>query len=194
MKLLEDLVDSLRQLPGVGQKTATRYAYDILGMDSNIQEELMKNIDNLKKIKRCQQCYGYTLDEVCDFCNDSTRSNTTLVVVANAKDMDKIEAVMPKKYYYFSIEGVIDPLNGKNIEDLRFAELQKKLQSSEIEELILVLPTNSEGELTASYIKKKMEPHDIKVTKLAQGVPIGGDLEYLDELTLLKSIERRQDY
>lgn len=193
MKEIDNLAETLRIIPGVGLKTATRYSYDILELDVEKRKEIIEDIKNLNKIKNCQRCYGYTTETICHYCQEK-RDENTLLVVAKPKDINKIEKIIPEKYYYYSLGGVIDPLNGIKINDLHIDALEKRIASEKIQEIILVFPTNNEGELTASYLKKRFEKYNVKFTKLAQGVPIGGELEYLDELTLLKSIEKRQDY
>ncbi len=193
MKEIESLVDSLCILQGVGEKTATRYAYEILEMDESQRISFINSLKDLRNIKRCDKCNSYTLNEICDICQEKREKNK-LVVLAYPKDVIKIEKVLPQKYYYHILGGVINPLDGIGIEDLDIKNLLKRIEQENIKEIILVLPTNNEGELTASYLKKITSKSDVNFTKLAQGVPIGGDLEYLDELTLLKSIEHRQDF
>ncbi len=194
MKIIEELVDSLSILQGVGQKTANRYAYEILQLDKEKREQLIKNIENLNNIKKCNICNNYTLDEICQYCLEEDRISNTLVLVAYSKDINKIEKILPNKYKYYVLDGVIDPLNGIKVEDLQIPKLLNLIEKRNIDEIIIVLPTNNEGEITSAYLKKLLENKNINFTKLAQGVPIGGDLEYLDELTLLKSIENRQNF
>ncbi len=193
MKEIEVLVESLCILQGVGEKTATRYAYEILEMKEEKRNNFINSLQDLSNIKRCNKCNGYTLNDICDICKEDREENK-LVVLAYPKDIIKIEKVLPQKYYYHILGGVINPLDGVGIESLDIKNLLKRIEKENIKEIILVLPTNNEGELTASYLKKITAKYDVGFTKLAQGVPIGGDLEYLDELTLLKSIEHRQEF
>lgn len=195
MQIIEELTNSLTIIPGIGKKTAQRYAYDILSMDKEERDDLIAKIQNLNKIKKCKKCHGYSMNDICDYCQEK-RNNKVLIVVAYPKDINKIEKIMANEYYYFCLNGVIDPLNDINLESLNIDLLLNRIQTDKIEELIFVLPTNHEGELTTSYIKQLLIQKNIKikVTKLAQGVPVGGDLEYLDELTLLRSIQKRQEY
>ncbi len=193
MKEIEALVDSLCILQGVGEKTATRYAYEILEMNEEKRNNFINSLQDLSNIKRCNKCNGYTLNDICDICKEDREENK-LVILAYPKDIIKIEKVLPQKYYYHILGGVINPLDGITIESLDIKNLLKRIEKENIKEIILVLPTNNEGELTASYLKKITANYDVGFTKLAQGVPIGGDLEYLDELTLLKSIEHRQEF
>ncbi len=193
MKEIEALVDSLCILQGVGEKTATRYAYEILEMNEEKRNNFINSLQDLSNIKRCNKCNGYTLNDICDICKEDREENK-LVILAYPKDIIKIEKVLPQKYYYHILGGVINPLDGITIESLDIKNLLKRIEKENIKEIILVLPTNNEGELTASYLKKITAKYDVGFTKLAQGVPIGGDLEYLDELTLLKSIEHRQEF
>lgn len=194
MKEIEHLVEKLTLLQGVGEKTAIRYAYEILELKEEQKNELIQTIKDLNNIKRCQICNSYTKESICEYCQDNTREDKDLLVVSYPKDITKVENILPGKYKYFVLDGVIDPLNGIKVEDLKLKELLVLIDKRNITELILVLPTNNEGEITAAYLKKILEKYDIKFTKLAQGVPIGGSLEYLDELTLLKSIEHRQQF
>ncbi len=194
MKEIDLVVEQLTLLQGVGEKTATRYAYELLELTQDKREVFIQTIKNLDNIKRCKICNCYTKDDICEYCKDEQRDNKTLIVISYPKDINKIETILPGKYKYFALDGVIDPLNGVKVENLKIKELLEVIGKRNIEELILVLPTNSEGEMTASYLKKILENTNVKFSKLAQGVPIGGSLEYLDELTLLKSIEHRQQF
>lgn len=194
MKELDKLVDVLTTLQGVGEKTASRYAYEILEMNKATRENLLQSIKELDKIRLCQSCNNYTTKQYCDICLDEDRDVSKLVLVAYSKEVEKIEKVLPKKYKYYVLGGVIDPLNDVKAKDLHIEKLLQKLTTLNINEIIFVLPTNTEGEITSAYLKKLLESFNITITKLAQGVPIGGDLDYLDELTLLKSIEHRQGF
>lgn len=193
MKVIEDLIEEFKKIPGIGQKTATRYTYDVLNLKEKEREEFINAITNLNKVKRCKICNNYTLQEKCEYCLEN-RDKKTLIIVAYPRDIEKIEGVMQGRYYYYVLEGVIDPLNGVSPKDLLIEKLERRIEQENITECILILPTNNEGELTASYLKKKLEPYNLKITKLAQGIPIGGEIEYLDELTLLRSIEFRKEY
>lgn len=193
MKQLEELVEYLTNIQGVGEKTATRYAYEILEMNKEVRHNISDSIKALDKIKSCNNCNSYTEEDICEICQEKRLENT-LVIVSHPKDVIKIEKVLPKRYYYYVLGGVINPLEGIGVEELNIKKLISRIEKEEIKELILVLPTNNEGELTASYLKKLLSKYNVEFTKLAQGVPIGGDLEYLDELTLLKSIEHRQEF
>lgn len=194
MKIIENLIDDFSNLSGVGKKTATRYAYELLKMNKENRESFISNLEELDKVKLCEKCHGYSQKEICEICQDNSRNNKTLIIVSEAKDIDKIESVMSRENFYFVLGGVIDPLNGTNIHDLNIEHLKRRVLNENIQELIFVLPASNEGELTSAYIKNKINNEKVLFTKLAQGIPIGGDLEYLDELTLLKSIQKRQQY
>lgn len=190
MREIDMLIENLTQISGVGNKTANRYAYEILEFSKENLDDLIKSIDSLKRIKKCKKCYNYSINEFCDICLEHRKSDK-IIVLAQARDIDKVEKITKNEYNYFVLGGVIDPLNGVDIKTLNIESLDKLIDDMKVQEIILMLPTTSEGELTSSYLKKRFENKNIKISKIAQGVPIGGDLEYLDEMTLLKSIEGR---
>ncbi len=187
--LIEQLIESLRVLNGVGEKTARRYAYELLAASKGQQEKLIDALTNLKEVKTCQICNNYAIIDKCDICQ-TTRDESILIVVGGARDVQMLEQVIGGKYYYHVLGGIIDPMHDVNIEDLNFKNLKGRL-NDKIKEIIVVLPTTLEGELTTNYLKEFVGSK-YKVSKLAQGIPIGGNLEYVDEITLLKSLEARQ--
>ncbi len=187
--ILEELTESLRIFNGVGEKTAKRYAYELLEVDEKHRKNLVENINKLNKIRRCSICFNYALEDMCDVCK-SVREENILVVVATPRDVIMLENVLNQKYYYHILGGIISPMQEINAQDLYIKELQSRI-SDKIEEIILVLPTTIEGEMTANYIKELLKSK-VKVTKLAQGIPIGGNLEYVDEVTLMRSLEGRK--
>lgn len=194
MREINNLIEELSLLQGVGTKTATRYAYEILEFTNVNKKNLIQAIENLDNIKKCIKCNNYTTDDICEICIDKKRDKTKLVIVVNSKDINKIEKIMPNTYYYYVLGNIIDPLNGKEVEDLQIDKIIDKINEDRVEEVIFVLPTSYEGEITSEYIKNILNDKNITFSKLAQGIPIGGDLEYLDELTLLRSIEKRQNF
>ncbi len=187
--ILEELTESLRMFSGVGEKTAKRYAYELLEVDEKRRKTLVKSIIRLDEIKKCKRCFNHSIDELCDVC-ESIRDEEILVVVATPRDVLMLENVLNQKYYYHILGGIISPMQEINAGDLHIKELQERI-SDKIKEIILVLPTTIEGEMTANYIKELLKS-SVKVTKLAQGIPIGGNLEYVDEVTLMRSLEGRK--
>lgn len=190
-EILDELIESLQILQGVGVKTAKRYAFDILESPLENKKALIKNLEKLNEIKKCKVCGCYTQNEMCDYCLDPARNSGKLIVLAWAKDVFKIEELLPNQFKYFVLGNVIDPLNGVTPDSLRITELEEYIKTQPFSELIFVLPVTSEGEITYSYITKRFEKYSIKFSKLAQGVPIGANIEYIDEITLLRSFENR---
>lgn len=194
IKEIENLVTSLRVLPGVGEKTARRYAFDLIESGDVKIDELIKALTNTSNLKKCGICNGYSHEQVCSICNDESRSKEKLVVVSKAQEILKIEDIMPNQYRYFALGGIIDPLNGVSSQDIELTKLKEYVITSEIKEITLILPVTNEGEITASFIKRSMNDLEVKFNKLAQGVPVGSSLEYLDEITLIKSIQSAVEY
>ncbi len=193
MKEIENLTDDLMFLQGVGQKTAQRYAYELLELSEEKRNELINSINGLNNINNCVVCNNYTKDDVCEICISSSREKKKLLIVVTAKDILKIEKVIPDQNYYYVLGQLIDPLDaGSN--EFSTKKIEEIIRKRCVEEIVFVLPTSQEGELTAEYIKRSLNNFNIVFSKIAQGVPIGGDLEYLDELTLLRSIQKRQEY
>ncbi len=190
-QIIENLVESLRTLSGVGEKTARRYAFELLELDEINRNQFISNLNALDAIKACEKCYNYSIKNICDIC-ESIRSEEILVIVETPKEIAILEKVMNQQYYYHVLGGIINPMKEIAAEDLNIQALKTRLENNEkISELVLVLPTTIEGELTANYLKEIFS-EKIKVTKLAQGIPIGGNLEYVDELTLMRSLEARR--
>ncbi len=187
--ILEELTENLRMFGGVGEKTAKRYAYELLEVDEKRRKKLIESILKLDEIKKCTRCFNYATEELCGVCQ-SIRDEQILVVVATPKDVMMLENVLNQKYYYHILGGIISPMQEIDASDLNIKELKVRL-NDRIKEIILVLPTTIEGEMTANYIKEILK-EDVKVTKLAQGIPIGGNLEYVDEVTLMRSLEGRK--
>lgn len=194
IKEIENLVKSLRILPGVGEKTARRYAFDLIESGSESVLQLSAALSALDALQKCQICNGYSHSDTCEICIDADRDDSHLVVVSKAQEILKVENIIPNQYRYFALGGVIDPLNGVSSQDIELAKLREYVMASNIQTITLILPVTNEGEITASFIKRSMEDFDIKFTKIAQGVPVGSSLEYLDEITLIKSIQSAVDY
>ncbi len=194
IKEIDELVSSLRILPGVGEKTAKRYAFELIEADLDKQQSLINSMQAISVIKKCDTCNGYSHDLTCSICSDESRDKSKLVVVANPKEILKIEEILPNTYRYFALGGVIDPLNGISSSDIELKRLIELCDKQQVQEITLILPVTNEGEITASFIKRSFAGTDIKFNKIAQGVPIGSSLEYLDEITLIKSIQSAVDY
>lgn len=191
-KELEKLIGSFMILPSVGYKTAQRYAYRILDLDKAKVEEFARTIVEAKeKIRFCKQCGGFSEGEICNICKN--RKSKIICVVEEAKDIATIEKVKSFDCLYHVLNGCISPLAGKGPEDIRLKELLVRLNNEEIEEVVVATNPSVEGEATAMYISKILKPLNIKVTRLAQGLSLGSDIDYADEVTLSKAIEGRRE-
>ncbi len=191
---LTELISQFERLPGIGKKTAQRLAYSILEQPPERAEKFAEALVNARrKIHFCKVCQGFTDLDVCALCDDSTRDRTTICVVAEPKDIMAFERTREYNGLYHVLHGVISPLDGITPEQLRIKELMARLGSGEVTEIIMATNPTVEGEATASYISRMVKPMGIKVTRLAYGIPVGGDLEYADEFTLARAIEGRNE-
>lgn len=188
------LVDELRKLPGVGRKTAERLAFYILKSQRHEADALVNAISELKeKVRLCSICNSITETDPCNICSDMNREKNMLCVVEEPHDVFAIEKTREFKGSYHVLMGVLSPLDGVGPSDLKIEELLNRVRENGIREVILATNPNLEGEATAMYIAKVLKPFGMKVTRIARGLPVGGDLEYADEVTLTKSIEGRQE-
>jgi recombination protein RecR len=188
------LIDELSKLPGVGNKTAQRLAFHILNMSFEDVEKLSVSIINAKKnIKYCKICCNITDSDVCSICSNTKRDGSLICVVEDPKDVVAMEKTREFKGLYHVLNGAISPMEGIGPEEIKIKELLKRVADNEIKEIILATNPNIEGEATAMYISKLLKPVGIKVTRIAHGVPVGGDLEYADEVTLMKALEGRRE-
>ena len=188
------LIDELSKLPGVGNKTAQRLAFHILNMSSEDVEKLSSSIVNAKRnIRYCKVCCNITDSDVCDICANVKRDSSTICVVEDPKDVVAMEKTREFKGLYHVLNGAISPMEGVGPEEIRIKELLQRVADNEIKEIILATNPNIEGEATAMYISRLLKPIGIKVTRIAHGVPVGGDLEYADEVTLMKALEGRRE-
>ncbi|MGD2030393.1 MAG: recombination mediator RecR [Desulfobacterales bacterium] len=186
------LIKSLSRLPGIGEKTAERLAMHILRAPRSEAEQLSSNIIEVKnKIKLCSICFGLSDADICNICSDRRRTSSILCVVEQPADMVAIEKSGSFNGLYHILEGVLSPMDGIGPDNIRIKELISRIAQGEIKEVILATSTNVEGEATAAYIADRMENYQIKVTRIASGVPIGGDLKYVDQVTLKKAMETR---
>lgn len=188
------LIDELSKLPGVGNKTAQRLAFHILKMSSGDVEQLSSSITNAKRnIKQCKICCNITDSDICNICGNTKRDSSMICVVEDPKDVVAMEKTREFKGLYHVLNGAISPMEGIGPEEIRIKELLKRVADNEIKEIILATNPNIEGEATAMYISRLLKPVGIKVTRIAHGVPVGGDLEYADEVTLMKALEGRRE-
>ena len=191
---LTELIAQLERLPGIGRKTAQRLAFSILEQPPERAEKFAEALVNARsKIHICKVCQGLTDKEVCDICDDSRRDRSVICVVAEPKDIMAFERTREYAGVYHVLHGVISPLDGIGPDQLRIKELMARLGSGEVNEIIMATNPTVEGEATASYISRLVKPMGIKVTRLAYGIPVGGDLEYADEFTLARALEGRNE-
>jgi recombination protein RecR len=186
------LIKSLSKLPGIGEKTAERLAMHILRAPRREAEQLSDSIVEVKDtIRLCSICFGLSDTDICKICSDQTRASSILCVVEQPADMVAIEKSGAFTGLYHILEGVLSPMDGIGPDNIRIKELTSRVANGGIKEVILATSTNLEGEATAAYIADRIENYPIKVTRIASGVPVGGDLKYVDQITLKKAMETR---
>lgn len=187
------LIESFKSLPGIGEKTAERLAFSVLDMEEE-QVELFSTslMDVINTIHKCPICNSLTDSEICSICSDSSRDNKILCIVEDSKSVFLFEKLGMFRGKYHVIDGLISPLDGVNPEDIGLNKLLDRLNEEKFEEIVFALKPTIEGETTSLYIKKILEGMDIKVTRLASGLPIGADIEYVDSLTLERAINDRK--
>ncbi len=192
-KSISNLIEAFKYFPGVGEKTAERMAFHVLGMD-NVQTEFLSNsIKNAKlKIKRCKICNHISEDEVCYICNDYSRNKDYLCVVEDPKTVISIEKLGTFNGYYHVLNGLIETLDGVNPEDIRIDKLIKRIDDGNFKEVIIAVKPCLEGEMTALYINNVLSGMNIEVSRLASGIPMGADMEYIDPITLEKAFDNRK--
>lgn len=191
---IQKLLDELERLPGIGPKSAQRIAYWILNEDRVDATRLAQAIIEVKDtVHFCARCFNYAQDELCDICSSSKRDQNTICVVSEPRDIPPIERTGSFSGVYHVLGGALSPLEGIGPDDLHIAELLSRLNDPEIKEIILATNPNIEGETTASYLARLIKPLGIKVSRLASGLPVGGDLEFADEVTLGRAIEARRE-
>ena len=189
---LAKLIEHFRALPGIGNKTAVRLAYHVLDMDKEKAQALAGAIVEAKeKIGYCKVCFNLTDKDPCYICSSEARDNSVICVVEQPQDVVAMERMRDFKGVYHVLHGALSPLEGIGPENLRIKELLNRLYGDEVKEVIMATNPNVEGEATAMYIAKLLKPVGIKVTRIAHGLPVGGDLEYADEVTLARAMENR---
>ena len=190
---INKLIDELAALPGIGSKSAQRLAFHIINMPEEQVESLSTAISEAKKkVRYCKCCYTLTDDELCPICRDQSRDHKTIMVVENTRDLVAYEKTGKYEGVYHVLQGAISPMLGIGPNDIRLKELMVRLEK-DVDEVIIATNSSLEGETTAMYISKLIKPTGIKVTRIASGVPVGGDLEYIDEVTLLRALQGRTE-
>ena len=187
-----NLIRNISRLPGIGEKTAERLAMHILRTPRREAEQLAGSILEMKdKIKLCSTCYAFSDSHICNICSDQTRSAAILCVVEQPADMVAIEKSGSYKGLYHILQGALSPMNGVGPDKIRIKELISRVEKNRVKEVVLATGTNVEGEATASYIAQLLNKYPVKVTRIASGVPMGGDLKYVDQVTLKMAMETR---
>ena len=190
---ISKLIQELSALPGIGTKSAQRLAFHIINMPKEQVEELSSAIlDAKQNVRYCKECFTLTDEEICPICSDSSRNHKVIMVVENTRDLAAYEKTQKYDGVYHVLHGAISPMLGIGPGDIKLKELMQRLQK-DVDEVIIATNSSLEGETTAMYISKLIKPTGIKVTRIASGVPVGGDLEYIDEVTLLRALEGRTE-
>lgn len=188
------LINEFEKLPGIGHKSAVRLAFYILESPIDVAQNMANTlIDAKQKIKFCSQCFNITENDPCDICSNKKRDESIICVVENVKDVVAMEKTHEYKGLYHVLHGSISPMNNITAGDIKIKELLERLKDDTIKEVILATNPTIEGEATAMYISRLIKPLGISVTRIAHGIPVGGDLEYTDEITLIKALEGRRE-
>ncbi len=191
---IEKLIEQFRKLPGIGHKTAERLAFHIISQSDEYANGISEAILEAKRsILFCEKCQNLTDLSPCAICCDNKRDKTTICVVESPKDVAVIENMHEYQGMYHVLHGAISPMDGIGAEDIRIKELLQRVYDEEISEVIMATNPNIAGEATAMYVAKLLKPLGVKVTRIANGVPVGGDIEYADEVTLLRAMEGRRE-
>lgn len=191
---IKKLIDCLKNFPGIGEKSAERLAFSLLNFDKEKQTNFIEAITEIRdKIKRCKICSNFCEDDVCNICSNSNREQNVIFVVEKPKDIYLFEKIGIFKGTYHVLDGLISPLDGINPEDININSLVSRIDNGNITEVILALKPSIEGETTMQYIKKILENKNVKVSKIATGIPLGTDMEYIDTLTLELALEERKN-
>lgn len=191
---IEKLIESFERLPSIGHKTATRLAFHMLDLGEQEVQEFIFSIQNARKnLKYCSKCFNISDTDPCPICANPKRDENIICVVEDVKDIIAMERTHEYKGVYHVLHGSISPMNGIGPEDIKIKELLNRISESKVKEVILATNPRVEGEATAIYLSKLIKPFGIKVTRIAHGIPVGGDLEYTDEITLMKALEGRRE-
>ena len=191
---IQNLIECFKKYPGVGSKTAERYALSTLDLDQEVIDQFIQSlIDSKGKIKHCSICNNWAEDDLCDICKDKNRDSNLLCVVEDPKSVMLLEKLGIFNGYYYVIKGLISPLEGINPEDIELDKLVDRVKNNDIKEVILAVKPSIEGETTSLYISKLLKDTDVIVSKIAHGVPIGTEIDYVDSLTLELALENRKE-
>lgn len=194
IEALQKLSEQFARLPGIGRKSAMRLAFSILELSDEEAENFANTIIEAKqKVHLCPVCQSLTDKEVCSVCNDLSRDKSTIMVLEDTKAVLSMEKVREYRGLYHVLHGVISPMNGVTPDKLKIKELLARIADDEVKEIIIATNPTVEGEATAMYLSRLLKPFEIKITRLAYGIPVGSDLEYADEVTLYRAIEGRRD-
>ena len=191
---LAKLIDKFNSLPGIGPKSAQRLAFHVLSMSDEAADDFADTIRNAhKKIHKCKKCCNLTDSELCPICSNDKRDKSIVCVVQDPKDVIALEKTQEYTALYHVLGGVISPMNGVGPDELSIKELIARVNEDNVSEVIMATSANAEGETTAIYISRLLKPLGVKVTRLAYGMPVGADLEYADEVTLVRALEGRRE-
>ena len=194
LRCVATLVKELSRLPGIGEKTAQRLAFYILKLSRVDAEALARSILEVKeKVRICSRCFNITEEDPCHICRDSGRTESQICVVEEPHDLLAIEKAGVFKGKYHVLQGSLSPLDGRGPDDIRIRELLARLKGNGVDEVIIATNPNNDGETTAHYLVKVIKPLGVKITKIAQGIPMGGDLEYTDNVTVRRALEGRRE-
>jgi recombination protein RecR len=192
--IIENLITELTKLPGIGRKTAQRLAFYILSMPKEEAKDIAKAIIDVKdKARFCKECFNITDSEVCNICNNNLRDKSKICVVEEPSNIIVIERAGFYNGLYHVLLGALSPIDGVTPERLKINELVERVKRNSVSEIIIATNPNTKGEMTAQYIKELLKQYPVKVTRIAYGLPIGGDIEFADEVTLRKAIEGRRE-
>ena len=191
---IQRLIEEFRRLPGVGSKTAARYAFAALNFTDDEAMRFAEAITALKRdVHKCPVCFGLSVSPtMCDICADEDRDRSVICVVENAKDVMVMEKIRGYKGLYHVLGGALSPIDNVTVSDLTFSELVERVKSGDIKEIIVATNPTPSGDTTAAYLARVLEPYDVEVSRLAYGIPVGGDIEYADEVTLYRAMEGRR--
>lgn len=188
------LIESFMKLPGIGQKTATRLAFTVIDMQENDVNDFAKSLISVKRdLRFCSICGNITQEDPCEICTDKTRDQSTILVVEEPKDVMALEKMREYHGLYHVLHGVLSPMEGTGPDDINLTSLITRLHNEVVKEVIIATNATTEGEATAIYLSRLIKPAGIKVTRLAHGLSVGSDIEYADEITLLKAVEGRRE-
>lgn len=191
--IIQNLIECFKKFPGVGGKTAERMALSVLEIDKETIDLFAKSLkDSKTKIRRCEKCNNLSEEEKCEICKDKNRNKEILCVVEEPKFVNLFEQLNIFDGYYHVLDGLISPIDGINPEDINIPNLIERVKKDKVKEIVLALKPSIEGETTALYISKMLEDTDIKISKIAHGVPMGADIDYVDSLTLEMALENRR--